>query len=402
MVLIGAQSPEGPIAWRRVARDGAILERGVLGQGKPPQAAPADTVLVLPGSDAQVKALDQPATSEAQARSAAAYLFRGSLATDVADTAYAIGGRGGEDQRLVAAFGGERIRQWLGRCAEAGLHPSAMHLDCALWPTPDRVVRIVQVEGRTIIAGGALGGFTLETELAGALIGPWLKRLSQPPLRVETVGPDAEAPGIDYPGVVHPGVGASALLEDPRDVLARAAADPPAYAPVLRLAEFSGSARKSSARLRPWLLAGVLAVVAILIQAGLATYEGLQDAEASRRAMASAESQFRQLRPDVKRIVNLRAQVSAALNTAQPPRANPVLAAGQSLASVLEAHPDVRLDELRYEAAGGRIGLRLSGAQPALLDAAVADLRARLGGLEVGQQETAEGRVSLAITLEAS
>jgi hypothetical protein len=60
------------MTWLRVARGtGAVLDRGQIGGGDKPRAAPADTVLVLPGSEAQLRTLDEVAHTEAQAKAAA-------------------------------------------------------------------------------------------------------------------------------------------------------------------------------------------------------------------------------------------------------------------------------------------------------------------------------------------
>lgn len=395
LVLIGGAGPDAPMAWLRVARGtGAVLERGQIGAGEKPRAAPADTLLVLPGSEAQLRTLEEAAHTEAQARAASAVMFRGALASDASEVAFVLGQPDAGRKRLVAAFDRPRVALWLARCAREGFVPAAIHLDCTLWPTPADSVDIVSLGGRTIIAGGALGGFTIESDLAPPLVSAWLDRLPRRPANIRVVGNDAPAE-LARLGASHPGE-----LDVPA-MLARAALRPPAHAPVLHSRDAT-TATSGVRSVRAWGFAAALGILFILVQSGIAVVEGLQDAEKSTRLLASVEQKFREARPDVNRIVNLRAQVSSALNATRPAPPNPIVRAAGDVTRLLQAHPDVRLDEMRYEASEQRVLLRLSALSPADLDASASELRLQTTSLEVGAMETIDGRVSLALSMEPS
>lgn len=125
----------------------------------------------------------------------------------------------------------------------------------------------------------------------------------------------------------------------------------------------------------------------------------MRDADATQTVLAAAEAEFREARPEVKRITNLRAQVTGALNAAKPQAANPVIAASPMISDVLELHPDVQLDEVRLDAPGRTLELRLSSLLQPQLDSAIEGLREAVGEINVGPMQAVDGRTSIAISI---
>jgi len=150
------------------------------------------------------------------------------------------------------------------------------------------------------------------------------------------------------------------------------------------------------------ILVASLAAIAGLTQIGVTALDGMRDAEAARTITAATETAFRVARPDVKRITNLRAQVTAAINGATRITANPVLIVSPSVIDMLVEHPDVQLDEIRHEAPSPAVSLRFSSMTPAELDAAVAALRQTSGRIDVGPMQAIDGRSSVTISMGAS
>jgi type II secretion system protein L len=398
-ILFGGENPEAPLNWARVSRDtGKLLQGGELRAGdSAPSATAADTMLVLPGSEAQIKSLQLPASSDVQARAAAAYLFEGALAIDKEHTVYAVGA--GAGRRLVAAVDRRRLHRWIERCNDAGVNPSAIHLDCAIWPVSPGVVQVVDLGGHAVVAGGSLGSFAIESDLAPALLPSWLAQAPGEVSAIQVSGMDATALASRLPQpapTVEPIVPVDALA-----VLSRAACAPPAYAPDLRQGEFAIAGRKG-AKAGAWSLAIGLGIAAAFLQLGVMATDGMRDAQAASDISAANEKTFMQLRPATKRITNLRAQVTAALNAARRPTANPAISSSALAADIVKAHPEIRLDEVRRDTPGQLVTLRFSAAQPAALDAAMADLGKMTSSLRIGQMQTAEGRVNLTVSMEAS
>jgi type II secretion system protein L len=288
----------------------------------------------------------------------------------------------------------QRLAAWLDACGRAGLQPKAVHVDCLVRPVEARTIDVLVAADRTIVSAGALGGFAIDPGLAPALIGPWLKQSGLEGAALRVAGAEA--------GAFRAGAVQGALRIDAGEILARAACAPAASSPDVRQGAFA--ARDSA---KPawgaWRLAGILVVLAVMAQAATLGVQGWRDGEAARRTLAEAEREFRAVRPDVKRIVNLRAQVKALANAAAGVDRHPVLRASAPLTETLKAHPRVQLDELHYQGAGAQVVMRLSGPDAAALDAAAADLRGRGLGVVAGAAaaQSLTGGATLDLTVEA-
>jgi type II secretory pathway component PulL len=138
-----------------------------------------------------------------------------------------------------------------------------------------------------------------------------------------------------------------------------------------------------------------------LIHAGLQFSAGVRDRAAAQAILARAEANFRAARPDVTRIVDLRAQAAALVNTAGRARAHPVLATSASLIRAFQAHPAARLDSLQHAAPDRQVDITVSALDQASLDAIVAHLREQ--GMSVVPRTLipAGGRLVLEARVEA-
>lgn len=396
LVLLGGDSPDAAIEWALVdIESGNVSSSGVTRGGDVlPAVAPARTALILPGSDAQLKRLELPARSEAQARAAAAYMFEGAFAAHD-DVHYAIGAAQNEaGERLVAAIDAARLSQWLERCRSKGADPHFVALDFTLWPVRIGDVEIIDTPRRTIVAAGLLGGFSIEPALAPSLFKRWFAQTGASGGVYLTGGdPDAWAPQIAGP--MH-----ARSAADPVATLARAAIDPPDAAPNLRQGAFAPVVATRRG-LGVWKFALVLALLAVLIQIGTLTLAGWRDHRAAQAILVSAERDLRAARPDVTRIVDLRAQTQAMVNAIEQSGAHPVLRLSQPVVRALQTQPLARLDEVTHEGPGRTVRLRFSALQAGTLEAFAGELRNQ--GLEAtaGQQEPREGRVTMQFTIEA-
>lgn len=401
LILVGASSPEAPLRWARINRHlGEVLAHGELAAGNTaPVASPADTVLVIPGSEAQMKSVQLSAGSEAQARAAASYLFEGALAIEKKNAVFALGSES-NGRRLVAAMDRRRLQRWIEACNVLGANPGSIFLDSAVWPVPAGKVQIVALDEHVIVSGGELGSFAIERDLAPALIPAWLAQTPGDVVAVEASGVDASSIASRLSQSAPPVE--QITFDDPMMILCRAASSPPAYAPDLRQGEFAIVRRKGGGGIGAWGLAAGLAIAAAALQLGVMTADGFRDAQAATALSASNDAAFLQLRPGTKRITNLRAQVTAALNAAKRPEVNPAISASSLVVGVLRSHPDVRLDEVRRDTPGKLVTLRFSSAQSSAMDAAMADLGAAIANLKIGQMQANEGRMNLTVSVEAS
>lgn len=400
LVLFADGAPGDAMAWLQVdGRNGETLERGVAAPGQaPPAAAPARTVLVVSGADAQVRRVALPARTEAQARAGAAYQFDGAL-LERDETHFAIGAaQDGEGHRLVAAMSAARLHAWLDACRALGANPASAYLDVTLWPASDDAIEIVPLHQRALVCAGRYGGYAIEAPLAGALLSRWAM---QNGLRPSRIGLDRRLadtlklePLAGAPQVITADAGAV------DEELARAAIAAPDYAPNLRQGAYSVDGARTP-RWKVWATAYALALIALLVQSGVQMFDAWRDGQSAQTVLAQAEQEFRAARPDVTRIVNLPAQVRAIANAATQAGDHPVLKLTAPLLRARQAQPNARLDELRFTAPGRSVEVRFSATTPAPLEAIAADLRAQ--GLAIGVRETrAEaGRFVVALSVEA-
>lgn len=401
LVLFGDRGPSDALGWAQLdPRTSAVVARGTAGPNEPaPAAAPARTVLVLSGAEAQLRRLALPARTEAQARAGVGYLFEGAL-VGADDVHFAVGPAQDEDgHRLAAAMSTARLGQWLEACRQRGAAPSAVYLDVSLWPVDPASVAVVAFGDRAMVCGGRHGGYAIEADLAAQLFARWAAQNGARPTRI-AVDPALAAGWRALPQLGDAQV-QTAPESDAVAVLAAAALDPPNDAPDLLQGAFSARGAAAGPRWQFWSLAAALAVIAVLVQSGVQAVAGWRDAQAASAVSAAAEAEFRAARPQIKRIVNLQAQVRAAANADGQAGAHPVLKATGPLLKAREAHPLVRLDELRHQAPGRAVELRFSAADGAALQALAAWLTAQ--GLQVQTRDLSPeaGRYGLSVTLEA-
>lgn len=396
LVLIGGPTPSAPLMWATVDDSGAVVSHGEDSAAQPPRAAPEHTILIVPGADVQVKQVELPARTDAQARAAAPMLFESALAA-TEGVHYAIGpAQNADGLRLVAAIAQTRLDQWLARCRAASADPYLVVADFSLWPVARGEVHIVEASDRVMIAAGEAGGFSIEAELAPGVFSRWAAQARQ---RFATLVLAENGAAKDWAAL--PGASVRAIsAPDAGRVLAEAALDPPGYTPNLRQG-VAADATETQSRFRVWRFAAALALLAALLQIGALVGQGLQDRRAARATLAQAEEAFRAARPDVGRVVNLRAQTTALINAMEQAENHPVLAATDPLIRALQTQPLARVDEVRFEAPGRTVRLRLSAPQPTALEAAATALRDQGVQVETRDMQPTDGRYAAELIIEA-
>ncbi len=400
LVLIAGDSPEAALAWARADSEGRIQEQGLAPIGAPiPAAQAARTILVLAGAEARLRRVEIAARTQAQARAAAPFLFEGALADD-GDTHYAVGDA--QDQtgaRLVAAISAQRLRVWLERARSHGADPHLVTLDCAIWPTRADEVVIAALPNRVIVAGAGAGGFAIEPSLAAPVFARWLAESPRASSgRIILLGGDGEH--------WRRALGAQAYRLEPAPApdaiaaLVHGAVNAPATAPNLRQGEFAPTAQRA-APLRFWRFAALLAAAALLLQIGSHILGGVRDAQAADQTMAAAERDFRSLRPELGRIVNLRAQVAALRNQLEQSARHPVLTVSTPVVEALRQHPAVRLESVQHQMPGRTVRLVLTASDTNSIGTLVEALRG--GGLSIETHDLPpqSGRYATELAVEA-
>lgn len=399
LVLFGGVSPEAPFAWRLLDSRGGEKLQGVASESeRAPPASGAHTILVLPGAEAQVRRVALHACTDAQARAGATYVFEGALVGQ-SDMHFALGAAQDADgHRLAAAISGARLTAWLDACEKIAARPHAVFLDFTLLPVAAETVEVWQDGDVAVVAAGLFGGFAIEAPLAPRIFARWA---GQSGMQIKQLAVAASLSG-DWTHEVAPAGAALTYLDagDFRAALAAAAANAPDAAPNLRQGAFAppGHAVRGW---KIWRLVVVLAITAIIVQATANAIAGWRDAAAAEKVLAGAETAFREARPEVRRIVNLRAQVRSVLNAGGDAQSHPVLKASEPLIRAQQAHPQTRLDALRHSAPGRNVQLRFSAETAPPLEALAAELRAQSGAFETRELTIEDGRYVMDITLES-
>lgn len=391
-ILIGGDGPDAPMRTFRV--NGATVQD--LGDAAP--ARGESVVLVLPGSEVQVRRLAIAARSDAQARSAARYMLEDSFAAPDADVHVAVGEAQDESgQRLVTAISSARLQSWLEACVARGADPVSVYADFTVWPTPEHTIDAVDIGALCMVSAGRAGGYAIEADIAPALFQKW---------RAQTAG-DMRA--LRRHPALTPAWRDAALDMDvsiwtpeasPLLALARAAADPPDHAPDLRQGDFVRASNAGS----PWgfwRAAIAFVLLAFLVQTGAQAVSAWRDARAAKATLELAERDLRAARPDIGRIVSLRAQVAAIRADIARSGAHPVLAVNAALVDTLKANPAVRLDEVRHAEPGRRVTLRISADAPEPLDAFGGALREKGVAAQLQARSPENGRYVADILAEA-
>jgi type II secretory pathway component PulL len=142
-------------------------------------------------------------------------------------------------------------------------------------------------------------------------------------------------------------------------------------------------------------------LLVFLVQTGVQAVAAYRDARAAKATLSLAERDLRAARPDVGRIVNLRAQVAALKADIVRSGAHPLLTVNDDLVETLKANSAVRLDQVRHEEPGRRVTLRVSADSPEILDAFGAALRQKGLPVQILARSPENGRHVAEIVLEA-
>jgi type II secretion system protein L len=296
--------------------------------------------------------------------------------------------------RLVAAIAEPRLQAWLDQCRSVGADPHIVVLDCTAWPV-DGEVAIVVTPNRVIVAGGQLGGFSTDPAIAPALTARWLNDAGADGARIVLWGGDAES----YRRTLQ----RDFEVRDAADVvacLAAGAATIAAFAPNLRQGAFVAEGRKQQP-FKFWRLTALLAVAAVMLQVGSLVISGVRDRQTASQIEAAAERDFRAARPDVGRVVNLRAQVAALVNAQTQAARHPVLVTSNPVADALRQQPLARLDEVRHQAPAREVRLTITAQDQPSIDAIAALLREADLTVETRIVRPRDGRVAAELVVGA-
>ena len=277
-----------------------------------PLAAERPLIVIAPGASVTLSRPELPVKGGARLAQVAPYAMEESLAGEVEQFHFALGGTGDDGRTLVAAVRREELQGWLDALKAAGLDPQAVIPDTLCVPAnPGKIVAVIDAGQLLVRAPGALS-VTLDAEpltesftLAG-LEGD--DRHVQ--LYVSQQDWQESREMIEALREVTGSLDLQLLPDGALPLLATGSLLPDALS--LLQGEF---ARRTGwrAEWQRWRLAAALALAALALHVGVNGVDLVRLRAEEMRLDAAIEQAVRIALPDVERVVDARAQISQRL-----------------------------------------------------------------------------------------
>jgi general secretion pathway protein L len=188
----GAPAPSAAGRWLLV-EGGVVVARGE-GGAAPPRAA--RTVLAVPGEEVSLHWLDLDEGLTVAQASAAARLMLADASAEALSAMHVAVGRGEQGRTVAAIVPTARMSEWLAAAAAAGVDPDTIVPAPLLLPAPETGF-LRRDRGERADYRGSAAAFTLEPELAEAIVGDSPVELLDEGRSDEAVAAQAAAPPLN-------------------------------------------------------------------------------------------------------------------------------------------------------------------------------------------------------------
>lgn len=369
-ILSLGTDPAGPVSWAvgswRAARSGeaaADSSARLEASGRLASGGEIDTldlsgidrvVMIVPGSDVMARDVDLPARREQDARAAIPYLLEDDLASDPSTLHFAL--RPGDEpgRRRVAVVSRDLMGRWMNFAEQFGKTPVSIVPDFDVLQGPHEGCRIVERGERMIMLPAEGAGFTAERDLAPMLVGEAVP--GDGALHLEL----GDADGF----LAQAGLGGRAFNTRP------AMTDGAFFSEVMdtlrtrRVTDLlQGAYAKAGAfafSMETWKRAGVLAGVAVLAYAIMLGGQAWRSESMATQAQAQAEDLLRTAFPDMRRVVNPRAQLRTRLAALKAGGSDRFLKLTGVLYGAVGSVEAVELRDLRFVAERGNLSASIA------------------------------------------
>lgn len=296
--------------WSELSENAAIQQGGL--QQLAQAASHTAVILLLPATEVLLVELNLPITSNRQLKQALPYALEDYLANDV-DAYHWVWSKQPGDKVAVAAIAHETMACWLQRFNEAGIELQSVYAETLFVPVREHTVSILLDRNRAVVRFAQWQGGGIDRDFLPFLVAQALENTPSEYTQIQLWH-------------THP----CADLRWPEKLAVNSIAIPSALS-LLRadkknaLNLLSGSYspnQPGNIRWKTWLPAATLMLVAVLMQYGSAinTYKHSQTQLAE---LESANRQlFKQTFPQIKRIVNIKAQAEQELLALRKQRGN--------------------------------------------------------------------------------
>ncbi len=397
LIVMMPESPEAPLLW-------GLFDKGVerarhLGRQAAGQAfnfsadeTPDQTWVVVPGAHILARTVTVPAQSESHLRKAAAFMIEDDLAVDSAGMHIALAPESAAPERVVAAVAHATMRAWAARLLDLNLKANIL--------VPEFLAVRAAPSEATIVDRGDLvtlrrdeTGFTIESSALELLVEGALKNVrairlvSSAPARL-LAGPLTSLRDC----VRSEPLSDAAMLDETFAVLS-------AGAPLNLLQGTYAPRRNWPAVGQEWRRAAILAAAALLLGLCLAIVDTVRLTRHAETAAARAEAVFRQAVPDVKRVVNPRAQIRAALQELKSRSSTGLLRTSDMIFGVVSEIDGVEIQSLRFDAKRGDMAVTLSLPTYDVIERVKTGVKQRGGAVQEGGARQDGDRIVADITV---
>lgn len=313
-------------------------------------------LVVVPGVHVATRLAQVPAKRDAEARAAVPYVLEDDLAQDPDDLHFAIGPASEDGERPTAVVHDDLMARWRSWLAPFADVPVEMVPDYALLAEPGMDLTVaLWGQARALVRASNGQGAAVEADLLPVIL---------PAFAAGEAGADARRISIhadrsSVEGLPEGDITWAAPLDD-RAVLILALRAAGAAAPLNLLQGAHSLGRASGLDWPVWRRAAALAAGVVLLLAGLVFSQAVQNERLAERLHAQTEDVFREAFPDVRRVVNPRAQLRSKLQAYSTGGGDRYLQLTSLLYQALDQSPAVEVNDLRYYDDRGEIGANVA------------------------------------------
>lgn len=400
LLRLPAATPDtGPVSVEWIVLDAHGVPVGETGRGTLEEAAAAGAqrraIVLAPAEEVTLFQVHLKARNRQQLQRAVPYALEDELADDVETLHFALGPDLGEDRYPVAVVSRNRMERWTSSLHAAGLRPRALVPEMLALPLEEKTWTLLQEPGRCVVRTSPWEGFYADPELLPTLLElAWERSEARPETLHCHCCSDASPPQTP---------GTAAVERDETCPMTLFGGGLDTQRP-LDLLQGEYRPRAGTAKwMRPWLAAGVLLAVWVLIEMTAAWIE-LRDFRGQAAALrAQIEQVYKDTFPGVRRVVNARVQMEQKLKelrrTAGSRKSGgllPLLAAG---AEAVAREKGVRVEGVSYRQ--GKVELRIEGEDLQALERIKQFVEGRGLAAEIQSADTSGQKVSARILIHA-
>lgn len=312
-------------------------------------------IVLVPGSEVLLTQVTLPKTSWKRQVQAVPYILEESLAGDVEDLHFALGGREEDNTFAVAVIARDRLNYWLSILNRADIEPAFIGPDVLAVPFTETPA--ILFDNQTALCRtGRQSGFTFESVSLPEL-------LTSDPQQFGEVVSYGLRQSKDLPGEIRDKIAAEhSPHAEPLEILASGFEEKD----TINLLQGPYSPHAQWERLwQRWRFPAGLALAALLLFTGLQTERYFALKQESAMLSEQIEKIYREVFPDSRRIVNPRAQMENRLQELQgkPDSSDGFLALLNNSARPLPSAEGFRLDSLNYRDDTLDLDIRLADLQ---------------------------------------